>query len=232
VNPVPHGIRIKWLCESGYGLSWNSGSVSGSGLKSIRILNSARKDNNWYPHEQVYRGKNFASKLKIEELMCWSICCSSVADPGCFIPDPDPDPTIAPSRIRIPDPGGKKHRIPDPQHCSAPWVQTQFKRTIPCPNFVGGLKSRLKTRAVSLTCIDVLNVDKMSIESLIQCRSTIERPQFLQTDQVDFYWIGSDLWLKLDQVTGPALQSDSGLKVPVCSFTIRKSHVAIPSGVC
>jgi hypothetical protein len=30
----------------------------------------------------------------------------SVADPGCFIPDPDP--TIAPSRIRIPDPGGKK----------------------------------------------------------------------------------------------------------------------------
>jgi hypothetical protein len=39
---------------------------------------------------------------------------TSVADPGCFIPDPDP--TIAPSRIRIriPDPGGKKHRIPDP----------------------------------------------------------------------------------------------------------------------
>jgi hypothetical protein len=33
---------------------------------------------------------------------------SSVADPGCFIPDP----TIAPSRIRIPDPGGKK--APDP----------------------------------------------------------------------------------------------------------------------
>jgi hypothetical protein len=31
---------------------------------------------------------------------------SSVADPGCFIPDP----TIAPSRIR----GVKKHRIPDP----------------------------------------------------------------------------------------------------------------------
>jgi hypothetical protein len=39
-----------------------------------------------------------------------------------FIPDPDPtiahsriripDPTIAPSRIRIPDPGGKK--APDP----------------------------------------------------------------------------------------------------------------------
>jgi hypothetical protein len=66
----------------------------------------------------------------------------SVADPGCFIPDPtiapsrirgvkkhrirplfykfcllipDPDPTIAPSRIRIPDPGGKK--APDTQHC-------------------------------------------------------------------------------------------------------------------
>jgi hypothetical protein len=35
---------------------------------------------------------------------------SSVADPGCFIPDPDP--TIAPSRIRIPDPRGKK--APDP----------------------------------------------------------------------------------------------------------------------
>jgi hypothetical protein len=28
---------------------------------------------------------------------------TSVADPGWFIPDPDP--TIAPSRIRIPDPG-------------------------------------------------------------------------------------------------------------------------------
>jgi hypothetical protein len=46
---------------------------------------------------------------------------SSVADPGCFIPDP----TIAPSRIRIRPllhPGSrirgvKKHRIPDPQHC-------------------------------------------------------------------------------------------------------------------
>jgi hypothetical protein len=35
---------------------------------------------------------------------------NSVADPGCFIPDPDP--TIAPSQIRIPDPGGKK--APDP----------------------------------------------------------------------------------------------------------------------
>jgi hypothetical protein len=35
---------------------------------------------------------------------------TSVADLGCFIPDPDP--TIAPSRIRIPDPGGKK--APDP----------------------------------------------------------------------------------------------------------------------
>jgi hypothetical protein len=34
----------------------------------------------------------------------------SVADPGCFIPDPDP--TIAPSRIRILDTGGKK--APDP----------------------------------------------------------------------------------------------------------------------
>jgi hypothetical protein len=32
----------------------------------------------------------------------------SVADPGWFIPDP----TIAPSRIWIPDPGGKK--TPDP----------------------------------------------------------------------------------------------------------------------
>jgi hypothetical protein len=29
---------------------------------------------------------------------------------------PDPDPTIDPSRIRIPDPGGKKHRIPDPTY--------------------------------------------------------------------------------------------------------------------
>jgi hypothetical protein len=28
---------------------------------------------------------------------------------------PDPDPTIAPSRIRIPDPGGEK--APVPQHC-------------------------------------------------------------------------------------------------------------------
>jgi hypothetical protein len=27
-------------------------------------------------------------------------------------------------------------------------VQTQFKRTIPRPKFVGGLKSRLKTRAL------------------------------------------------------------------------------------
>jgi hypothetical protein len=34
----------------------------------------------------------------------------SVADPGCFIPDPDP--TIAPSWIR----GVKKHRIPDPTY--------------------------------------------------------------------------------------------------------------------
>jgi hypothetical protein len=33
-----------------------------------------------------------------------------VANQGCFIPDPDP--TIAPSQIRIPDPGGKK--APDP----------------------------------------------------------------------------------------------------------------------
>jgi hypothetical protein len=37
---------------------------------------------------------------------------SSVADPGCCIPDPDP--TITPSRIRIPDQGGKK--APDPVH--------------------------------------------------------------------------------------------------------------------
>jgi hypothetical protein len=37
----------------------------------------------------------------------------SVADPGCFAPL-IPDPTIAPSRIWIPDPEGKKHRIPDP----------------------------------------------------------------------------------------------------------------------
>jgi hypothetical protein len=35
---------------------------------------------------------------------------TSVADPGCFIPDPDP--TIAPSRIRIPDPMGKKAADP------------------------------------------------------------------------------------------------------------------------
>jgi hypothetical protein len=41
----------------------------------------------------------------------------SVADPGCFIPDPDP--TIAPSRI--PDPGGKK--APDPGSGSATLVQ-------------------------------------------------------------------------------------------------------------
>jgi hypothetical protein len=42
----------------------------------------------------------------------------SIADPGCFIPDPDP--TIAPSRIR----GVKKHRIPDPdpQH----WIPVTF----------------------------------------------------------------------------------------------------------
>jgi hypothetical protein len=33
----------------------------------------------------------------------------------CFL-IPDPDPTIAPSRI--PDPGGKKAPDPDPQHCS------------------------------------------------------------------------------------------------------------------
>jgi hypothetical protein len=38
------------------------------------------------------------------------LLCASVADPGCFIPDPDP--TIALSQIRIPDPGGKK--APDP----------------------------------------------------------------------------------------------------------------------
>jgi hypothetical protein len=31
---------------------------------------------------------------------------------------PDPDPTIAPSRI--PDPGGKKAPDPDQQHCSWP----------------------------------------------------------------------------------------------------------------
>jgi hypothetical protein len=37
---------------------------------------------------------------------------SSVADPGWLIPDPDP--TIAPSWIRIPDPRVKKHQIPDP----------------------------------------------------------------------------------------------------------------------
>jgi hypothetical protein len=39
---------------------------------------------------------------------------TSVADPGWFIPDPDP--TIAPSRIR----GVKKHRIPDPGGKRAP----------------------------------------------------------------------------------------------------------------
>jgi hypothetical protein len=39
-----------------------------------------------------------------------SLVAISVADPGCFILDPDP--TIAPFRIRIPDPGGKK--APDP----------------------------------------------------------------------------------------------------------------------
>jgi hypothetical protein len=50
--------------------------------------------------------------------LSWSFLeVASVADPGWFIPDPDP--TIAPSRIRIPDPdpgsvGVKKHRIPDP----------------------------------------------------------------------------------------------------------------------
>jgi hypothetical protein len=36
---------------------------------------------------------------------------------------------------------------PHVNEASAPWVQTQFKRTIPRPKFVGGLKSRLKTRA-------------------------------------------------------------------------------------
>jgi hypothetical protein len=41
---------------------------------------------------------------------CLVFILDSVADPGCFIPGPDP--TIAPSRIRIPDPGGKK--APDP----------------------------------------------------------------------------------------------------------------------
>jgi hypothetical protein len=45
---------------------------------------------------------------------------TSVADPGCFIPDPDP--TIAPSRIRIPDPGGKK--APDPGSESATPMST------------------------------------------------------------------------------------------------------------
>jgi hypothetical protein len=35
-----------------------------------------------------------------------SLGSTSVADPGFFIPDSDPDPTIAP--FRIPDPGGKK----------------------------------------------------------------------------------------------------------------------------
>jgi hypothetical protein len=61
---------------------------------------------------------------------------TSVADPGCFIPDPDP--TIAPSRIQIPggkkapDPGSgikasrirgvRKHRIPDPQHWPVRYV--------------------------------------------------------------------------------------------------------------
>jgi hypothetical protein len=43
-------------------------------------------------------------------LQTLSIAELSVADPGCFIPDPDP--TIAPSRIRIPDPGGKKAHVP------------------------------------------------------------------------------------------------------------------------
>jgi hypothetical protein len=39
-----------------------------------------------------------------------TVIYASVADPECFIPDPDL--TIAPSRIRIPDPRGKK--APDP----------------------------------------------------------------------------------------------------------------------
>jgi hypothetical protein len=57
-----------------------------------------------------------------------AMCCgrvrASVADPGCFIPDPDP--TIAPSRI--PDPGGKKAPDPDPQH----W----FARTVSGPSII------------------------------------------------------------------------------------------------
>jgi hypothetical protein len=36
---------------------------------------------------------------------------------------PDPDPTIAPSRIRIPDPGGEK--APDPGSGSATLVQVR-----------------------------------------------------------------------------------------------------------
>jgi hypothetical protein len=43
----------------------------------------------------------------------------SVADPGCFIPDPGSGSLTFLSRIRIPDPGGEKapdpeSRIPDP----------------------------------------------------------------------------------------------------------------------
>jgi hypothetical protein len=59
--------------------------------KIIRIHNTG-----FYPH-------------KIANLRGMMSGCS-VADPGCFIPDPDP--TIAPSRIWIPDPGDKK--APDP----------------------------------------------------------------------------------------------------------------------
>jgi hypothetical protein len=39
---------------------------------------------------------------------------------------------------------------PDINETLATWVQTQFKRTDPCPKFVGGLQIRLKTRAMSV----------------------------------------------------------------------------------
>jgi hypothetical protein len=70
------------------------------------------------------------SSVVLPSLKSYRYGNGSVADPGCFIPDPDP--TIAPSRIRIPDPGGKqapdpgsrirvlkKYQIPDPGSGSA-----------------------------------------------------------------------------------------------------------------
>jgi hypothetical protein len=55
----------------------------------------------------------------------YRLCQHSVADPGCFIPDP----TIAPSRIR----GVKKHRIPDPTYFCIKGIN-KFCLLIPDPD--------------------------------------------------------------------------------------------------